>query len=314
MMQQLTPELLADLRVPSDPQISPDGQRIAFAVGSTSRRDEHDVSALWLADARGLTPARQITSGFTHDTAPRWSPDGSRIAFLSDRKQRGTQQVHLLPIDGGEAQPLTDERGGVRDVQWLAGAGSRLAYLVADARSEAEEQRRGDERDDANVYGEFWGFSRLHLRDLELHKTRVVDLGERHVNSIAPSDDGSRLAAILWKTPELDGWMTPSILVIIDCATASPRLSFELPYHASSVVWNRAGDTLYFTASGGATGVSSDQLWSIELREAARPVLLTSGFEYCVADVARGQKRDDLVLNVMAGTESKLYTFTPSSG
>ena len=76
-----------------------------------------------LADTSGDLGARQITTGTSNDTHPRWSPDSRELAFLSDRSKRGTSQLHLMTLDGGEAMELTDARGGVSSFSWLPGGG-----------------------------------------------------------------------------------------------------------------------------------------------------------------------------------------------
>ena len=120
------PEDLYRFRIPTDPQLSPDGEWIAFTVQTATRGRDAYRHAIWLAPADGSVAARQVTIGVRHDTHPRFSPDGHSLAFLSDRRpvtedepdapvdrEDGTQ-VHLLPLDGGEARRLTDLPRGRR--------------------------------------------------------------------------------------------------------------------------------------------------------------------------------------------------------
>ena len=192
----LTAELLADLRMPSDPQVSPDGRWLVASVTTTGKQDKHRNAAIWLADTSGKQDARQITTGSANDTHPRWSPDSRELAFLSDRTKRGTSQLHLLTLDGGEAMEVTDVRGGISGFCWLPGEGRRVAYLAVDARDEDEEKRRDDERDDPNVYGAFWPLARIVVRDLDSGDERRIDTGNVHVSEIVPSPDGSWLAVV----------------------------------------------------------------------------------------------------------------------
>src|SRR5881628_4025447 len=65
----------------ADPQIAPDGSRVAFVrVAVNEKRDLYET-AIWLARTDGREPPRALTSG-TRDSAPRWSPDGGRLAFV----------------------------------------------------------------------------------------------------------------------------------------------------------------------------------------------------------------------------------------
>ncbi|MGH9768923.1 MAG: TolB family protein, partial [Blastocatellia bacterium] len=93
----------------ADPQISPDGSRVAFVrVWVNQKADRYD-SALWITPAGG-GPSRQLTAG-PRDSSPRWSPDGKQLAFVRSAEKEGKPQppqIYLLAFDGGEAQPLTD--------------------------------------------------------------------------------------------------------------------------------------------------------------------------------------------------------------
>src|SRR6476620_2368186 len=116
MPTELTPELLSDLKTPSDPNISRDGRWMTATVAPVGKRDEQRVSAIWLASTSGATPARQRTSGLAEDSHARWAPDSRSLVFLSDRVKRGVKQLHVLALDGSEATAVTDEPGGVSDV------------------------------------------------------------------------------------------------------------------------------------------------------------------------------------------------------
>ncbi|HEY8884445.1 MAG TPA: S9 family peptidase, partial [Chloroflexota bacterium] len=97
----LTLDDLAALRGVSDPQISPDGRQVAFVV-ETLRPETNELrSQIWLVDADVDAAPRPLTAGDKQDSQPRWSPDGQRLAFVSNRT--GTAQLWLLPLDGGEA-------------------------------------------------------------------------------------------------------------------------------------------------------------------------------------------------------------------
>lgn len=99
-------------------QLSPDGQRVAYVLDTPDREANERHAAIWLLDlASGRM--RQLTSGAKRDTAPRWSPDGTRLAFISTR-EGGEKHLYVLPIDGGEPRRLTHLRHGVGDPFWGA--------------------------------------------------------------------------------------------------------------------------------------------------------------------------------------------------
>ena len=109
----------------ADPQISPDGSRVAFVrVWVNQKTDRYD-SALWIAPTGGGA-ARQLTAG-PRDASPRWSPDGKRLAFVRSTEKEGRPQpaqIYLLTFEGGEAQALTDLPRGAGAPQWSPDGGT----------------------------------------------------------------------------------------------------------------------------------------------------------------------------------------------
>jgi len=113
----------------SDPQISPDGVRVAFVATTLSDESDEYLSNIWVADAGGGGAPRRFTAGPKRDRDPRWSPDGTRLAFVSEREGKKKGQLYVMPADGGEPTRLSDERNGVADPVWSPD-GSRLAFVA----------------------------------------------------------------------------------------------------------------------------------------------------------------------------------------
>ena len=131
---------LCALQMVGTPQISPDGSRIAYVV-STAQESETENgyrSAIWLAATDGSVPPRRITFGPKRDTAPVWSPDGARLAFVSDRD--GKAQVHVLDFGGGEARKVTDAPDGAGEPRWSPD-GSLLLYSAKVREGEQPEEK-----------------------------------------------------------------------------------------------------------------------------------------------------------------------------
>jgi len=89
----------------SDPQISPDGKQVVFVVGTVDMAKNTIGTNLWLVATDGKTPPRQLTTTDKKDRHPRWSPDGQRILFESNRS--GENQLWIIDLAGGEARQLT---------------------------------------------------------------------------------------------------------------------------------------------------------------------------------------------------------------
>ena len=153
------PDDLYRLRIATEPRLSPDGRWVVVTLQTVAPTFDGYRTALWLvATDEDGPPPRQLTLGTRHDRHPRFSPDGSTLAFLSDRRtiveeepSRGeakdredATQVHLLPLDGGEARRLTDLPRGVTGFEWSPD-GTRLVVTSPShaATWEADRRRRG---------------------------------------------------------------------------------------------------------------------------------------------------------------------------
>lgn len=131
-------EDLVSLRRLSDPQISPDGQQLAFVLridgagvsvngsanGAPKKKRQAGVD-IWLLDLRDNRLSRRLTTSAARDFQPRWSVDGEFIYFLSDRS--GLMQVWKLPVDGGEARQVSNFPVSVSNLA-ISPAGDRMAF------------------------------------------------------------------------------------------------------------------------------------------------------------------------------------------
>src|SRR5437660_10448039 len=134
---------LMKINAVSAPRISPDGSRVAYTVSETKMEKDKEwknVSQVWVVQTNG-GKERQYTRGDKSASAPEWSHEGTKIAFLSDREKDGERQVWMMMADGGEAWAVTSHKGGVSGFRFSPDS-NRLLLTASDQPSKDDEDRK----------------------------------------------------------------------------------------------------------------------------------------------------------------------------
>ncbi|MGH8400891.1 MAG: TolB family protein, partial [Gammaproteobacteria bacterium] len=113
-----------------NPQLAPDGKQIAVIVSRPDWKDDKSKSEIELVDAANGT-MRVLTYDREGLGSPRWSPDGTRLAFLAKDVESKQAQIFVMPMDGGDAMRITDTKQGVDEFTWSPD-GKQLAYVSQD--------------------------------------------------------------------------------------------------------------------------------------------------------------------------------------
>ncbi|MCB0131754.1 MAG: S9 family peptidase [Caldilineaceae bacterium] len=120
-------------------QLAPDGRNAVYALQRVDAITEKKYSNLWIVPTASGTP-RPFTAGDHVDSGPVWSPDGTRIAFLSNRDDETQSQLFVIPFSGGEAQRLTDLKGDFGAYLWSPDGRTILCqFRQKDADAQARE-------------------------------------------------------------------------------------------------------------------------------------------------------------------------------
>ncbi|HEV8074973.1 MAG TPA: S9 family peptidase [Candidatus Acidoferrum sp.] len=195
----LSPENFLELRTVQDPQFSPDGLRVAFVV-SEPLKSEKRIRHIWLYDKKTGT-ARQFTYSEKSETWPRWSSDGKKLAFLSNRGG-DEQQIYILSMTAGEAAPVTKGKASVSAFAWSPDSQS-IAYIAPDSKSEAEEKKIKD-KDDARIVDKDDKQPRVHILDLAKKEERAVTPATWKIKELKWMPDGQSIVVLATSKPASD--------------------------------------------------------------------------------------------------------------
>jgi dipeptidyl aminopeptidase/acylaminoacyl peptidase len=194
-----TPEASLNLRFISDLQLSPDGSRLAFVV-SEAPKGERRAQHIWVYNKK-TNGTRQFTFSAKSESSPRWSPDGTQLAFLSNR-DGDDQQIYLMNGSGGEAAARTKGKSSVKILAWSRD-GKYIAYLAPDAKTEEEEKKEKD-KDDARVADKEEKHPRLWLLPLGSGEPKAITPASWEIKELAWMPSGKNIVVAGTDHPESD--------------------------------------------------------------------------------------------------------------
>lgn len=115
-----------ELEYASDPQISPEGNQVIYVRNFADIMTDRRYSNLWIIDIDG-SDHRPLTTGHRNDRSPRWSPDGSKLIYVSNKE--GSSEVYIRWIDTGQTARLTNVQYSPGNIAW-APDGKMIAFTM----------------------------------------------------------------------------------------------------------------------------------------------------------------------------------------
>ena len=274
-LRTLQPEDIVGLKGLSGAVISPDGKWAAFVrtVPILEVEKSEHRGHIWLVSTDGGEPF-QLTNGPSGDSNPQWSPDSTRLAFVSKRGGDGAQ-IWIIPIGGGEAKQLTHTKNGASNPRWSSD-GKQIAFLRDEEDSAVEEQRK-KAKDDRVVMG-IDDFTQQHLwvievetmndepeplfslpregtdADVNVDKSQRLTTGDFHVSEPCWSPDGKQIVFISTPSPKADDMMFNGTVHLVDLETKNLQKLTRHTGGESSPRWSPDGEQIAYLHSPAGYG------------------------------------------------------------
>jgi dipeptidyl aminopeptidase/acylaminoacyl peptidase len=271
----IEPADIANLKRVATPQLSPDGKTVAYVVETPVAAGTHRDAHIWLVPVDGSAPARLFILSDGADTDPRWSPDGSSIAFLSDRKNpisltaksplfpfsiadaksrpdldadadaEAHMQLWLISMRGGEAVPLTNIPGGIKAYRW-SHDGKTIAFIRRDQDSKPERDRKKAKNDEVAV-DQNYKYDRLWLYSLDSHEASLLTKADSNIDAFDWSPDDKSMVARVSPTPRIDDYWRVSRIVTLNTASGAEEKTLEEHAGYQEPRWSPDGHRIYFS-------------------------------------------------------------------
>jgi dipeptidyl aminopeptidase/acylaminoacyl peptidase len=240
----MTVDDIMAIRNLSDVRLSPDGNWALYVVSVPNlERNIHD-SDIYLISKKGGEPVR-LTTGLGRDDHPRWSPDGSRIAFMSDRS--GRPQVWTIVPSGGEAVQLTTLTSEAGTFKWSPD-GRWLSLLLPDGGGEESGGRPECPQADIIRPGDDPARIHIHLVDVADGSIQRLTSGEYSVESLDWSPDGTRIVFSARPSSRIPDLFN-SDLYLVDIAGGDTRALVARPGPDTTPRWSPDGRTIAFVST-----------------------------------------------------------------
>ncbi|HEY2908450.1 MAG TPA: S9 family peptidase [Vicinamibacterales bacterium] len=304
--QAPTIDQILSLKRAGSPELSPDGKLVAYTIRETNWDDNAYETEIWLADTRsGAT--RQLTNGKKSSLAPAWSPDGSRMAFISDRTDK--RQLYVINPQAGEAEPLTSGEEGVGSFAWSPD-GASIAYTSTEGKPQSLKDRE-------KKYGEFeivdqdHRMTHLFLLDVATKATRSLTHGGFTVGSFDWSPDGKAIAFDHRINSDPANGGTADI-AIVNVADGSVREVVTQDGPDSHPVWSPDGTRIAFESSmANPSYMYMNRVVATVAAAGGAPTALTSAFDEDPSIVA--WKSNGLFFAASERTYSSLFRLDTAS-
>lgn len=243
----MTPEKIIGMKRIYGVQLSPDGKKVTYVLRSLDEEEHRFTTDIYVADIK-TGKSIQMTHQPKNDSSPRWSPDGSKIGFFSNREKRN--QIWIISLAGGEAYQLTKLKDGASgSIRWSPD-GQKIAFFTRRELSEEEEKAKEEKRDEI-VVDETMRLNQLAVIDVDSYVVQRLTDGKTYVSDPSWSPDSKKIAFASRPSTDADDIFHSKIFIIKFSGGTPERLTNTKAITEMSPQWSPDGKHIAFSAGPG---------------------------------------------------------------